>query len=86
MISVQSESHLLPQLGKDWEWQDLDRVDAPARAQILLVLKDFIQHHPDAVMDHDPDWLSIRCSHCLYAVQWMVRYSDTHHSLYIHPA
>ncbi len=60
---MQSESHLLPQLGKDWEWQDLDRVDAPARAQILLVLKDFIQHHPDAVMDHDPDWLSIRCSH-----------------------
>lgn len=67
MIPSQSESypesHSLPPSGKEWEWQNLDRLDAAARARILPVLKNFIQHHPDAVMDHDPDWLYIKRSH-----------------------
>lgn len=57
------ESHFLQPSDKEWEWQDLDQLDTATRIRILLVLKNFIQHHPDAVMDHDPDWLYIKRSH-----------------------
>jgi len=49
--------------GQHYNWQDLDQLEATARVQILAIIKGFIQNHPDAVMDHDPDWLFARCSH-----------------------
>ncbi|WP_347888622.1 GNAT family N-acetyltransferase [Nitrosomonas europaea] len=57
------ESRSTPQLDDDWEWQDLDQFDTAARTRALLAVKDLIQHHPAAVMDHDPDWLYTKCSH-----------------------
>ncbi len=49
--------------GQHYNWQDLDQLEAAARVQILANIKGFIQNHPAAVMDHDPDWLFTRCSH-----------------------
>lgn len=57
------ELHSTPQFDDDWEWQDLDQLDTVARTQALLAIKDLIQHHSAAVMDHDPDWLYTKCSH-----------------------
>ncbi|SDY22294.1 GNAT family N-acetyltransferase [Nitrosomonas halophila] len=50
-----------PPTGEDWAWQDLDFFDSTARSEALLVLKDFLRDHPEATMDHDPDWLHSKC-------------------------
>lgn len=94
MIPLQSaslpESRHTPQPGDDCEWQDLDRFDSAARAQTLLVLKDFIRHHPEAVMDHDPDWLYTKCGHDKSVKIFVCRAPDGtlfgHAPFFVHPS
>lgn len=45
-----------------YSWRDLDQLDHAMRAQILAIIKDFIQKHPATTMEHDPDWLYTKCS------------------------
>ncbi|SCZ85901.1 GNAT family N-acetyltransferase [Nitrosomonas mobilis] len=45
-----------------WMWKDLDHLNTRLRSELLLAIKAFIRNHPDAVMDHDPDWLYTKCS------------------------
>lgn len=58
-----SKSSDVPQSDNGLIWRDLDQLDAAARTQALLAVKDFIRHHSAAVMDHDPDWLYAKSNH-----------------------
>jgi len=55
-----SELRYFTDLGQ-YGWQDLDQLDPVVRMQILVDIKDFIQRHPAAIMEHDPDWLYAKC-------------------------
>ena len=45
----------------DLEWKELDALNPEARQNTLLLIEQFIRYHPDAVMDHDPEWLYAKC-------------------------
>lgn len=57
------ESHYITRSDQRYDWQDLDQLDTTLRMQMLAAIKDFLQDHSAAVMDHDPDWLFTKCSH-----------------------
>jgi hypothetical protein len=43
-----------------WKCLDLDSIDPKAKEKNLSAIRLFIQSHPDAVMEHNPDWLHAR--------------------------
>lgn len=45
----------------DLEWKELDAMNPEARPKTLFLVEQFIQDHPEAVMDHDPEWLYAKC-------------------------
>lgn len=57
----------LTKLGKyrkmdtDLKWLDLETFNTDDRQKIKNTISHFIKAHPNAVMDHDLDWLSTKC-------------------------
>lgn len=43
-----------------WKCLDLDLIDPETKEKNLSMIRLFIQSHPDAVMEHSPDWLHAR--------------------------
>lgn len=72
------------------EWRDLDSLDSTTHLNVLIAIRQLVQHHPEATMDHNLDWLfakrgdgkSVKVFICLTSEGTLIGYAP----FFVHPS